>query len=402
MATKGIREYDAKRLLSKYITDYSCRIVLVDSNTDFDKLLSDNPWLADTKLVCKPDQLIGKKCKHNLVLLNADYGEVVKFINENMGRNVILCEIGGKLTHFIIEPHIPHNEEYYVAIRSFRDKDVIYYSPKGGINIEEDWSMVKQFDIPVLCSINDIKLPGDEKVQKFVKELYKCFVENHINYLEINPFAFSGSKGMPLGAVLKVDSTAEFECSWGFDFPVEFGRMVSKEEEFINELDSRSGASLKLTLLRPHGKIWTMVAGGGASVIYADTICDLGYTTELANYGEYSGNPTDEETYLYAKTILDSMLRRNGKVLLIGGGIANFTDVAKTFNGIIKALTEYAAEIKNKNVKIFVRRGGPNYKLGLENMKKAGEKLGLDIKLFGPDMHMTRIVQLALKELENV
>lgn len=32
-----------------------------------------------------------------------------------------------------------------------------------------------------------------------------------------------------------------------------------------------------------------MVAGGGASVIYSDTICDLGGSTELANYGEYSG-----------------------------------------------------------------------------------------------------------------
>lgn len=33
-----------------------------------------------------------------------------------------------------------------------------------------------------------------------------------------------------------------------------------------------------------------MVAGGGASVIYSDTICDLGGASELANYGEYSGN----------------------------------------------------------------------------------------------------------------
>lgn len=33
-----------------------------------------------------------------------------------------------------------------------------------------------------------------------------------------------------------------------------------------------------------------MVAGGGASVIYSDTICDLGGAKELANYGEYSGN----------------------------------------------------------------------------------------------------------------
>ena len=34
------------------------------------------------------------------------------------------------------------------------------------------------------------------------------------------------------------------------------------------ELDAKSGASLKLTILNKKGRIWTMVAGGGASVIY--------------------------------------------------------------------------------------------------------------------------------------
>ena len=31
--------------------------------------------------------------------------------------------------------------------------------------------------------------------------------------------------------------------------------------------------------------------------------------------------------------------RDDGKVLIIGGGIANFTNVASTFSGIISALT---------------------------------------------------------------
>ena len=107
-----------------------------------------------------------------------------------------------------------------------------------------------------------------------------------------------------------------------------------------------------------------MVAGGGASVIYADTITDFGCMSELANYGEYSGDPSEEFTYLYAKTILDLMTRKlnpKGKFLLIGGGIANFTDVAATFKGIIKALKEYQKQLQENKVKIFVRRGGPNY-----------------------------------------
>ena len=54
---------------------------------------------------------------------------------------------------------------------------------------------------------------------------------------------------------------------------------------YIADLDSKTGSSLKLTVLNERGRIWTMVAGGGASVIYADTICDLGAGPDMANYG---------------------------------------------------------------------------------------------------------------------
>jgi ATP-citrate lyase beta-subunit len=52
-----------------------------------------------------------------------------------------------------------------------------------------------------------------------------------------------------------------------------------------------------------------MVAGGGASVVYADTIADLAGIEDLANYGEYSGGPTTGETQFYAETLLDLMTR---------------------------------------------------------------------------------------------
>lgn len=36
-------------------------------------------------------------------------------------------------------------------------------------------------------------------------------------------------------------------------------------------------------------------------------MCDLGGASELANYGEYSGAPSESQTYEYAKTILKLM-----------------------------------------------------------------------------------------------
>ena len=85
-----------------------------------------------------------------------------------------------------------------------------------------------------------------------------------------------------------------------------------------------------------------------------------------------------------------------GKVLIIGGGIANFTNVAATFKGIIRALKEFKNALITHGVRIFVRRGGPNYQEGLKAMRLLGESLGVPIKVYGPETHITDIVPLAL------
>ncbi|KIJ28621.1 hypothetical protein M422DRAFT_270021 [Sphaerobolus stellatus SS14] len=183
-------------------------------------------------------------------------------------------------------------------------------------------------------------------------------------------------------------------------WPAPFGRSLTKEEAYIQKLDGSTGASLKLTVLNPEGRVWTMVAGGGASVVYSDAIAAHGFAHELANYGEYSGAPTEGQTYEYAKTIIDLITRGapnpQGKILIIGGGIANFTNVAATFKGIIRALKEYKSQLITHAVRIFVRRGGPNYQEGLKAMRLLGESLGVPIKVYGPETHITDIVPLAL------
>ena len=147
-----------------------------------------------------------------------------------------------------------------------------------------------------------------------------------------------------------------------------------------------------------------MVAGGGASVVYADTISDLGFGHELANYGEYSGAPSTEHTFEYAKTLIRLMTKeknttiskKDSKIFIIGGAIANFTDVAATFDGLIKAIRAYRDDLKRHHVKIWVRRAGPNYQEGLKMMRDCATSTGLDIHIFGPETHATAIVPLAL------
>jgi ATP citrate (pro-S)-lyase len=172
----------------------------------------------------------------------------------------------------------------------------------------------------------------------FLIRLYSVYVDLHFAYLEINPLicldAVDG--GQPtihyLDMAAKLDQTAESICGpkWAvardlsvYDqaaaaskgkgvsadrgppmvWPAPFGRDLTKEEAYIQKLDGSTGASLKLTVLNAEGRVWTMVAGGGASVVYSDAIAAHGFAHELANYGEYSGAPSEGQTYEYAKTI---------------------------------------------------------------------------------------------------
>ena len=423
MAQKAIREAHGKKMMARLLGEYSGgkysledRYISIGPETDLKKLPKDNPWLEKTQLVVKPDQLIKRRGKSGLLLLNAKWADAQKWIAEKMGKELAVGKTVGILDHFIVEPFLPHEptDEYYVAITSVREGEKILFYHEGGINVgdvdtkAEKW-VVDTGKLPTAAEIEKHllgKVPQKRKamVGEFIETLFKFYSDLNFAYLEINPIVVINDHVVPLDLAAKLDSTAEFMsgAKWGeIEFPSPFGRLLTKEEAYIEELDAMTGASLKLTILNPEGRVWTMVAGGGASVIFADTITDLGLMSEMANYGEYSGDPNEEFTYKYAKTILDLMTRKKnpkGKFLLIGGGIANFTDVANTFKGIIKALKEYQKQLIDNKVKIYVRRGGPNYKEGLKNMRELGETLGVPIEVYGPETHMTKIVSMALKE----
>ena len=66
------------------------------------------------------------------------------------------------------------------------------------------------------------------------------------------------------------------------------------------------------------------------------------------------------------------------------------------FTGIIQALREYREQLRSVGVRIYVRRGGPNYEAGLRNLQQAADDLGLPIEVYGPETHMTDVARMAL------
>ncbi len=428
MAQKNIYEYDAKKLLAiqlpKYYPEfnYHNKLVIIESDTNLDKLTEESPWIKFDKLVVKPDQLFGKRGKAKLILLDANFDQVRKFCKENLNKEFLIGNVKGELNRLLVEPFIPHEKEYYVSITSERDNDVIHFSFEGGIFIEENWDKVTHIKIPIGTDIEtfnlEIKMPnlGDLKsiLIPFIKGLYHVYIDQDFTFLEINPFAITKDKKIvPLDVKARLDDTAAFlhADTWGnpkspIEFPAGFGQKMSTEEIKIKELDERTGASLKLTILNRGGRVWTMVAGGGASVIYTDTIADLGFSEELGNYGEYSGNPSQEHTEIYAQTLIDIITEKpdpegKEKYLIIGGGIANFTDVKATFGGIVSAIKKSVDKLKKANVKILVRRGGPNEKQGLELMKKVGEETGIPMDIYDRYSSMTRPVARMIEKMRG-
>jgi ATP citrate (pro-S)-lyase len=447
MAAKAIREAKGKQLLSQFLTANVAPVqsATVTSNTSWDQLVAANQWLTTQKLVVKPDQMIKRRGKLGLIKVNVDLPEVKKWIAERMDKEIQVnlrflrtwlnflvaffifnyffkLKIGkssGKLNNFLIEPFIAHqqSDEYYVCIYSHREGETVLFHHEGGVDIGDVDAKALKLSVPIdeqlkltyissKLLVNVANQKRKEMLTQFIFNLYEVYMDLHFTYLEINPLVCTDSSVYILDLASKIDQTADYLCKikWGdIDFPPPFGRDAYPEEAYIADLDSKSGASLKLTILNPKGRIWTMVAGGGASVIYSDTICDLGGSTELANYGEYSGAPSEQQTYEYAKTIFSSMTKEkhpDGKVLLIGGGIANFTNVAATFKGIVKAINEFHQKIVDHNISIYVRRAGPNYQEGLRVMREVGQSLNIPIHVFGPETHMTAIVGMALNKRE--
>uniref|UniRef100_A0A8C5NRS4 ATP-citrate synthase n=1 Tax=Junco hyemalis TaxID=40217 RepID=A0A8C5NRS4_JUNHY len=381
MSAKAISEQTGKEFLYKYICTSSAiqnrfKYARVTPATDWARLTQDHPWLLSERLVVKPDQLIKRRGKLGLVGINLTLDQVKAWLKQRLGQETTIANAKGILKNFLIEPFVPHKqeEEFYVCIYAAREGDYVLFHHEGGVDVGDVDAKAQKLLVAVdeKLSESDVKkhllqhAPADKKdiLASFICGLFNLYEDLYFTYLEINPLVVTKDGVYILDLAAKIDATADYICKvkWGdVEFPPPFGREAYPEEAYIADLDAKSGASLKLTILNPKGRIWTMVAGGGASVVYSDTICDLGGVNELANYGEYSGAPSEQQTYDYAKTILSLMTREKHPE---GKGDA----------GIVRAIKDYQGPLKEHEVRIFVRRGGPNYQEGLRVMGEVGKQ----------------------------
>ena len=372
--------------------------VVVSSSDEFAQLASANDWLQKNKLVAKAHEALGSRFKLGLVKVGLDLAGAKAAVKEMLGKQVESVTI----REVIVSEAIDHSDEYYAAVKSVREGVEVMVANCGGIEVEANWDKVKRILVDIGQVPTDSALAGlakdagfsggtATKMAEFLKKLFACFDNEDAQYLEINPVVQNAAGDLvALDAVTLLDGDAKFRHKdWTFPFAAEFGRAYTKNEEEVMAVDSKVKGSVKLIEI-PGGNIAMLPAGGGASVYYSDAVVARG--GKLANYAEYSGDPPDWAVEVLTEKICSLPGITN---IIVGGAIANFTDVKKTFGGIINAFRKAKAEGKLDNVRIWVRRGGPNEKQGLAAMKEL-QKEGFKIEVFDRTLPLTDIVDMAL------
>ena len=346
------------------LSEYRAKSILIDSysgvSIKLDSLSGDVSKLDDEKsYVIKVDQGVKKRGKQGLLKLNVKKSDAQAAVRELADRGY---------DRFIAEEMLPHedSDEHYLSIERTREGMKISYSPNGGVEVEDNAESMVSFVFGTDDFSNKTALDPD-----MIKTIVDKMNENHFSFVEINPIVITDNDNHMLDAAVLADSAGEyFATEWSGEDVVD-ARKKTPEEISVAYQNDNTPSALSLRVLNPDGSLWLVLNGGGASITIADEAHNHGMGKQVGNYGEFSGRPTPEESYLYVLEVLSLMLKSKApkKALVVAGTVANFTDVLNTFAGTMQAIGDIAEEMRDQGIKVFVRRGGPNEKEGLAKME---------------------------------
>lgn len=293
---------------------------------------------------------------------------------------------GHEIKDVLIEKQIDIQKEYYIAFLWDTEsrRPVMLFSEDGGSGIED--KEVRKIELDEQNDFNEL----EPELRPVAKKLFEAFLEEDIEFLEVNPLAFNGEEFVVVDAMIELEDDASFRHEWDYPERTEFARDKTGREieaEKIDEDDHR-GVAGKYTELK--GDIGMMLAGGGASLTNMDALIAAG--GKPANYTEYGGNPPTEKVYRLSKVIMSKEL--NG--LLHVGGTANNTNILRTMKGFIQALRE-----EKPDYPIVIRRDGPQADEAFELLREVRDELDLDMKLYRNDLPMTEASEKLMEMIEE-
>jgi len=389
MARVAITEYAAKKL---FLGDAYTGVSITPENVaEVAKSLD-----AKANFIVKIDVGIKKRGKQGLIRLNIPGNAVAKAAGElfALGHNRCVAEV-----------MVPHEEsqEKYLSVDVHREGAQVLYSEKGGVSIEDDPDAVKNTLIPraQMLASEPASEPALEIAGVPLSSLLQTMQQYHFSFCEINPYILLEGTFLPLDMAVEIDSAKESKLPQWAQSHVLHKKVASAQEAAVLEQDARTQAALNLHTLNADGSILTLLSGGGASLVGLDSLVTAGLQDKVINYSEYSGAPTRDETAVYVATLLEVLFasKAKKKVVLIAGGVANFTDVMATFQGIVDAFSKNLDMLKKQEVYVCVRRGGPNQEQGLAHLRDFLNEEEIPNDVHGPSFSLGAVGSLVISHV---
>ncbi|MBP8724419.1 MAG: ADP-forming succinate--CoA ligase subunit beta [Saprospiraceae bacterium] len=387
----NLHEYQGKSILQQFGIAVQ-RGVLVEKVNDIEKAYDRLVAETDTHYVVVKAQIhAGGRGKGGGIKLAKSSLEVSELAASILGMQLKTpqtpggMEGEGKLVRkiFLAEdsyaPDFDKCKEYYFSVLTDRgaQKNVIVYSPQGGMDIEkvaeETPELVyKEFVDPAMGMMDfqarkiafRLGLEGKafKEMGAFVKALYKLFVEKDLTLAEINPTLINAT-----GGVVAVDCKISIDDNALYRHP-ELEAMRDESEEDPAELEARS---YHLNYVKLDGNVGCMVNGAGLAMATMDIIKLSGGNP--ANFLDVGGTADAQRVEQAFRIILKDPAV---KAILVNifGGIVRCDRVAQ---GIVDAYRNMG----NISVPIIVRLQGTNAELAKEMIDASGLKVHSAIAL---------------------
>lgn len=353
----NIHEYQAKQIFQKYGVATPRGIV---ANTA-DQAVRNAAELGGKIWVVKAQIHAGGRGLGGGVKLARSLDEVAEHATKILGMNLVTHQTGpeGKLVQKVyIEEGADIQSEYYLGVVLDRAKElpIIMASTEGGMEIEKvaEEHPDKIIKVAVDPAIGFQGYHGRELVfglgitdpneqKKFIKfaaALYRVYIENDAEMIEINPLIKTGA-----GDFMALDGKMGFDDSaLGRHPDIEDMRDISEEDP-----DEREAGRYGLSYVSLDGEIGCMVNGAGLAMGTMDTINYMGGTP--ANFLDVGGKANAETVAKGFEIILKNP---NVKAIFVNifGGIVRCDRIA---NGILEA-----TKLVHVHVPVIVRLDGTN------------------------------------------
>lgn len=377
----NIHEYQAKSILKSYgvaIQD-GITATTADEAVEAAKQLQDHT--GTDVFVVKAQIHAGGRGKGGGVKLAKNLDEVKEKAGQILGANLVTPQTGEegkevKTVYIAEDAYYPGDiepEEYYMSVLMDRatGKNIIMYSPEGGVDIEEVANSTpdKIFKEPVDPAIGiqafqarriafnfDLSGQAFKDMVKFVMSLYKAYEGIDGALFEINPVLRTSDDHIKaIDAKVNLDDNALYRHK-------DLAEMRDVSEEEPLEVRAKEN---DLNYIRLDGNVGCMVNGAGLAMATMDMIKLSG--GEPANFLDVGGAANSETVEAGFRIIMEDP---NVKAILVNifGGIVRCDRVA---NGIIQAYQN----IENMNIPIIVRLQGTN----AEEAKKLIDESGLSV-----------------------